>query len=187
MVAKILDAARLELQEMGVVDFTTKKVADRAGISPGSLYQYIPDKHALLINIQLDELRYMHLLAESCFNASDQTRFTRLRSFVILSLRYQCKNAALHEALRDAAPFYRDSIHVKDALEGYQGTLYYFLSPLLPGMTKERHNMAIKAMTTMIQTTGAEFAHATRKPDEMDMFADFVVDMIEAYVGQLRS
>ena len=47
-VAVILEAAAHVLEERGHAGFTTNHVAQRAGVSIGSLYQYFSDKDALL-------------------------------------------------------------------------------------------------------------------------------------------
>lgn len=48
MVERIVDAGRRVLVEQGYERTTTNRVADAAGISPGSLYQYFPNKQAVL-------------------------------------------------------------------------------------------------------------------------------------------
>lgn len=48
MVERIVDAGRLVIVEDGYEKATTNRVASRAGISPGSLYQYFPNKEAIL-------------------------------------------------------------------------------------------------------------------------------------------
>jgi AcrR family transcriptional regulator len=48
MVGRIVEAGRSVLVEDGYDAFSTNRVAARAGISPGSLYQYFPDKAAIL-------------------------------------------------------------------------------------------------------------------------------------------
>ncbi len=58
-VAAILDSAAHILAQDGYADFTTNRVAERAGVSIGSLYQYFPNKQALLAALHarhLDEL-----------------------------------------------------------------------------------------------------------------------------------
>lgn len=54
MVERILDAGRAVLLERGYERTSTSRIAKRAGISPGSLYQYFPDKEAILDRV-LDE------------------------------------------------------------------------------------------------------------------------------------
>ncbi|UVE95995.1 TetR/AcrR family transcriptional regulator [Dietzia sp. B32] len=48
MVERIVEAARVVLVRDGYESFTTNRVADEAEVSPGSLYQYFPDKSALV-------------------------------------------------------------------------------------------------------------------------------------------
>ncbi len=48
MVATILDATARVLVEQGFSETTTNRVAERAGISVGSLYQYFPSREALV-------------------------------------------------------------------------------------------------------------------------------------------
>jgi AcrR family transcriptional regulator len=61
MVERILAAGRAVLVEHGYDAFSTNRVAAAAGISPGSLYQYFPDKAAIL---ELVVDRYWDEIAE---------------------------------------------------------------------------------------------------------------------------
>jgi AcrR family transcriptional regulator len=51
IVESILVAAELVLEETGLERFTTNRVAERAGVSVGSLYQYFPNKQAVLAEL----------------------------------------------------------------------------------------------------------------------------------------
>ncbi|MEZ0206550.1 helix-turn-helix domain-containing protein, partial [Ideonella sp.] len=48
LVAAILEAALQVLAKEGARRFTTTRVAERAGVSIGSVYQYFPNKAAIL-------------------------------------------------------------------------------------------------------------------------------------------
>lgn len=48
MVERIIEAGRTVLMRDGYEGFSTNRVAGEAGISPGSLYQYFPDKSAIV-------------------------------------------------------------------------------------------------------------------------------------------
>lgn len=48
LVEAILEAAARILEKRGLAGFTTNTIADKAGVSVGSLYQYFPNKAALL-------------------------------------------------------------------------------------------------------------------------------------------
>jgi AcrR family transcriptional regulator len=49
--ARILDAARAVFQEHGYAHGTTNRIAEAAGLSVGSLYQYFPNKDAILVEL----------------------------------------------------------------------------------------------------------------------------------------
>lgn len=48
MVTRLLDATASTVAERGLDNTTTNHIAERAGVSIGSLYQYFPDKDALI-------------------------------------------------------------------------------------------------------------------------------------------
>ncbi|TMZ52891.1 TetR/AcrR family transcriptional regulator, partial [Klebsiella pneumoniae] len=55
-VAAILEAAAQLFQRHGYTATTTNKIAERAGVSIGSLYQYFPNKEALLAALAQEHL-----------------------------------------------------------------------------------------------------------------------------------
>ncbi|MGK9007680.1 helix-turn-helix domain-containing protein, partial [Citrobacter europaeus] len=55
LVSIILQAASEVLANAGAGRFTTARVAERAGVSVGSVYQYFPNKAAILFRLQSDE------------------------------------------------------------------------------------------------------------------------------------
>src|ERR1700761_6006114 len=57
LVSAILEAAVQVLAKEGAQRFTTARVAEKAGVSIGSLYQYFPNKAAILFRLQSDEWR----------------------------------------------------------------------------------------------------------------------------------
>ena len=62
-VETILDAAAQTFAEAGYDDATTNTIAARAGISPGSLYQFFPNKEAIvraLATRYTEDLLYIH-------------------------------------------------------------------------------------------------------------------------------
>jgi AcrR family transcriptional regulator len=65
-ITEILDAALALFAELGYDKASTNAIAARAGISPGSLYQYFPNKDAIadaLSQRLLDQLRQAHAAA----------------------------------------------------------------------------------------------------------------------------
>jgi AcrR family transcriptional regulator len=55
-VASIVEASAQILEKGGLAAFTTNAVAERAGVSIGTLYQYFADKNALLMALAREEM-----------------------------------------------------------------------------------------------------------------------------------
>lgn len=103
----ILDAAAQLFGKSGYAATTTNKVADRAGVSIGSLYQYFPDKDALLLALAERHIgEVMALLVEE-FVALERDQpdlagtLTRLIDAVVALHR---KDPAMHRLLFDQTP-----------------------------------------------------------------------------------
>lgn len=69
-VSAILEAAAQVLEAGGLAAFNTNAVAERAGVSIGSLYQYFPDKDALLIDLMRREKERFRDDAARALNAA---------------------------------------------------------------------------------------------------------------------
>jgi AcrR family transcriptional regulator len=61
---KILAATRAILLESGIGGVTTATIAERAGVPVGSVYQYFPNKKAILLELYRDYLERLHELLE---------------------------------------------------------------------------------------------------------------------------
>jgi AcrR family transcriptional regulator len=103
MVDSIVEAAARILSDQGWVGFTTNKVADAAGVSVGSYYQYFPDKHSLI-----EAIRDRHL--EDCRavlkNAVKKEKPLALfvKELVQDIIDIHSINPGLHRVLLDEAP-----------------------------------------------------------------------------------
>jgi AcrR family transcriptional regulator len=65
--AEILQAAALVFDEVGYGDATTNAIAAKAGISPGSLYQFFPNKEAIANALAQHYTQQLHALWDNSF------------------------------------------------------------------------------------------------------------------------
>jgi AcrR family transcriptional regulator len=115
LVVAVLDAAVQVLEKEGAQRFTMARVAERAGVSVGSLYQYFPNKAAILFRLQSDEWRRTSRLLRGILEDRTVPPDDRVRALVHAFIQSECEEATIRIALNDAAPFYRDAPEAADA------------------------------------------------------------------------
>ena len=186
LVATILQAAVQVLAKEGAQRFTTARVADKAGVSIGSLYQYFPNKAAILFRLQGDEWRQTSELLRGILQDVRRPPLERLRTLVHAFLRSECDEAAVRVALDDAAPLYRDAPEAKQARMSGERTIKVFMLEVLPKASGATRALAGSLITTTLSTVGKQFSETSRTPAEIETYADAMADMFCAYLRSLK-
>jgi AcrR family transcriptional regulator len=78
----ILEATTRILEELGEAALTTNRIAERAGVSIGTLYQYFPNKQAILVAIGRRENARMEAVAAELMAAGVSERRARIRAYL---------------------------------------------------------------------------------------------------------
>jgi len=186
LVAAILEAALQVLAKEGAARFTTVRVAEKAGVSVGSLYQYFPNKAAILFRLQSDEWRQTTDLLKRILEDAQKPPLERLRILVHAFIRSECEEAAVRVALDDAAPLYRDAPEAKAAKASGERTIQAFMKEALPKASSATRAMAGDLIKTTLSTVGKEFSETPRKPAEIEAYSAAMADMFCAYLGSLK-
>jgi AcrR family transcriptional regulator len=186
LVAAILEAALQVLAKEGAHRFTTVRVAEKAGVSVGSLYQYFPNKAAILFRLQSDEWRQTTSLLRSILEDASKPPLERLRILVHAFIRSECEEAGVRVALDDAAPLYRDAPEAKAAKASGERTIQAFMEEALPKASDATRAMAGDLIKTTLSTVGKEFSETPRKAAEIEAYAGAMADMFCAYLRNLK-
>jgi AcrR family transcriptional regulator len=186
LVAAILDAAVQVLAKEGAQRFTTARVAEKAGVSVGSLYQYFPNKAAILFRLQSDEWRQTTDLLRGILEDAQRPPLERLRTLVYAFLRSECDEAAMRVALNDAAPLYRDAPEAKKAKASGDRTVQVFMREVLPEASEAIRALAGDLITTTLSNVGKHFSESPRTPAEIEAYAGAMADMLCAYLEGLE-
>ncbi len=104
LVAAILEAAVQVLAKEGAQRFTTTRVAEKAGVSVGSIYQYFPNKAAILFRLQSDEWRETTRLLRGILEDASRPPLERLRALVHAFVQSECDEAAMRVRARATPP-----------------------------------------------------------------------------------
>ncbi|RWE71480.1 TetR family transcriptional regulator [Mesorhizobium sp.] len=185
LVAAILQAAAQVLASEGAQRFTTTRVAEKAGVSVGSLYQYFPNKAALLFRLQSDEWRQTTELLCGILENVELSPLERIRTLVHAFIRSECEEAAVRGALNDAAPLYRDAPEAQEARATANRTVEAFMRETLPDARDTGRALAGELIMKTLSAVGADFSEKERSAGEIEAYSGALADMFCAYLKSL--
>jgi AcrR family transcriptional regulator len=182
LVEDTLEAAIRVLAREGARRFTTARVAEEAGVSVGSLYQYFPNKEAILFRLQTDEWRRTAALLDGILADVSRGPMQRLRDTVLAFFRSEWDEAALRLALADAAPAYRAAPEVLEHRGSGKRRTLRFMAELLPDVAPQRRKFAGEVIMTVMSSLGKSVSEQARSQVEVESWAHVVAEMLCSYV-----
>ncbi|WP_017907031.1 TetR family transcriptional regulator [Pseudomonas asplenii] len=185
LVAAILQAAVQVLAQEGMHRFTTTRVAERAGVSVGSVYQYFPNKAAILFRLQRDEWQQTSAMLCGILEDRGHPPLTRLRRLVHAFVRSECDEAAVRVALSDAAPLYRDAPQAREVRAAGQRIFEWFLQETLPEASAVTRALACELIGMTLGSVGKTYSESPRTETEIEVYAEAMADMFCAYLKGL--
>ncbi|WP_288587049.1 TetR family transcriptional regulator [uncultured Methylobacterium sp.] len=185
VVEAILQAASQVLAEVGAQRFTTARVAERAGVSVGSLYQYFPNKAAILFQLQSDEWRDTTALLRAILEDRTRSPQERLRAAVHAFVRSECEEAAMRVALGDAAPLYRNAPESEEPRAAGTRAIQAFLHDAVPAMPDAACRLAGDLIAMTLAAVGEGISEKASSDAQIVAYADGLADMLGAYLARL--
>jgi AcrR family transcriptional regulator len=186
LVAAILEAAIQVLAKEGAQRFTTTRVAEKAGVSVGSIYQYFPNKASILFRLQSDEWRETTEMLRRTLEDTRRPPLERLRRLVHAFVKSECDEADVRVALNDAAPLYRDAPEAHAAHASGAETIAAFMREVLPRASDATRSSAGALLKATLGAVGKEFSESPRTKAEIAHWSDAMADMFCAYLASLQ-
>jgi len=101
----IKEAAAHILVAQGYKNFTTNKVAQRAGVSIGSIYQYFPSKESLIAAIKQDHFTELRQLMLDAYQSTENEPLKEVtKQFIIAAIKGHMMSPELHRILSHDVP-----------------------------------------------------------------------------------
>lgn len=185
LVSAILQAAIQVLAKEGAARFTTARVAGKAGVSVGSLYQYFPNKAAILFRLQSDEWVQTTTMLQRILENQETPPLDRLRTLVHAFIRSECEEAQMRGALNDAAPLYRDAPEAHEVRAAGKRTFEVFMAELLPQASESSRTQACDLILATLSSVGKDFSLSPRTDEEITARAEAMADMFRSYLVSL--
>jgi AcrR family transcriptional regulator len=183
LVEAILQAAVRVLQRDGAAGFTTVRVAERAGVSVGSLYQYFPNKQSILFRLQQDEWTATGRLLDGIFADRRLGAAERLRAAMRAFFRSEHEEAPLRRALGDAAPLYRDAPQAREHRARGMPLLRALIADAAPALPRRRRAFAARLYVATLAGMGKHVSETASSAAEVDTWAAAITDMFLTHLG----
>lgn len=180
-VEAVLEAGARLMFTIGYDKASTNKIAEKAGISIGSLYEYFPGKDAIFAEIRRrQDHRYARLVqAEPVPATFRETLRLNIKTYIRLAL----SNIELHAALvRDVPKFATseaESILIVDSLEQSNRTINSRAIKLRPQCDTA---IALELTTRVLRSTIDDYAMHAPEQLKQSVVTDQLLDMLERYL-----
>jgi AcrR family transcriptional regulator len=185
LVAAVLEAALQVLAREGAQRFTTTRVAERAGVSVGSIYQYFPNKASILFRLQADEWQRTSAMLRGILEDASRPPLARLRALVHAFVKSECEEAEIRLALDDAAPLYRDAPEAHAVRAGSDAVVRAFMREVLPDAKPAVRTRAGELIKATFSAVGKSFSESPRSARQIAQHSDAMADMFCAYLLSL--
>ncbi len=185
LVADILQAAVRVLAREGAPRFTTIRVAQEAGVSVGSLYQYFPNKQAIIFRLQTDEWQQTGETLNALLGDTTRTPAQRLRTTLRAFFHSECDEAPLRLALDAAAPSYHDAPESQVSRRRSRRTVSTFVAVAAPRASARQRAFATELIFMTMTALGKQISESNPTRAAVDRWADTTSDMLMTYLAQL--
>lgn len=182
----ILEAATQVLTEEGIRRFTTLRVAERAGISIGSLYQYFPNKASILFQLQINEWKKNQQLIQSILENNEIAPLERLDTAIRSFIQSECDESDIRKALVDASPFYRKTEDFYVAKANTRINIKPFINELMPNSCSESLEFIEDLLVRIVTSFGKQFSEESRTEEEVVHYSKAIANMLKTQINSYK-
>ncbi len=175
MIETLLQATARILRREGRDSLNTNRIAEVAGVSVGSLYQYFPNKESLVDALrERYDAQFLERLIRALGNTAQLPPRRALRAFVRFIIDIHREDPELHNELASEIP------------EGQQRTVREMVRAFLEAHRDELRRPDLEIATYVVVEVGESLVHntAVRAPERLEdpRFLDEVCDLMGRYL-----
>lgn len=151
-VEAVLEAAAQVLEAKGLKGATTNAIAERAGVSVGSLYQYFPDKGSLVLALYERHVTQLEKAMAARFQEAEGRPLTEAVSHLIQGLvaHYQAR-PALQRVLVEEVPHLHGEARTRAAEASIRGCVQGFLEARRAELDHPRPDLAASVIVATVE------------------------------------
>ena len=185
-VGVILDAATVLLQRHGLAGFNTNRIAERAGVSIGTLYGYFPNKQSILIALARRLLQADGQAVLQALEAAAQRHADPVRAILRALFLRHCSDALLRRTVLSA--YLGAGLSGDDARQVQAQVAHIASHPQGPLAGRTLTDAQLFVVTrAVLGVARALSEHHDLAPDGLAQLEDEVVSLVRAYLDHLAA
>ncbi len=180
----VLDAAAELISAHGYAQTTTNAVARRAGVSIGSLYQYFPNKTAILVSLLERHIHEVQPIVAECLATltDPETPFEKgLRQLFLGLIDLHSHNPKLQEVLSEEVPHPPSIQRLRQKLEGGYVAQVADILRRRPDVEVADPDVAAHIIVVVSEAATYWLAHSVPRSADKRRYVDEVVRLLNAY------
>jgi AcrR family transcriptional regulator len=179
----VLEAVQLVVKRHGTQAITTNRIAEAAGVSVGSLYQYFPDKRAILIALHdrhVDDVR--RVIEQTTATCAPTSLEEFARELVHGLVNVHTDIAELHEVVSSAVP---------ESALGFRNALHHTFGRVLSRANQDRYSLdeterMLFVLPRMVESLVHGAAHQARAALSRDGCTSEAIRTVLVYVNSFQ-
>lgn len=178
----ILEGAARVLAREGPTAFTTNRVAEVAGVSVGSLYQYYPNKQALLFRLHEREAQTTWATLDAILSDTSRTPRQRFELAVRAFFESEAEEVPLRTGLQRAEVYFYDAPEYRELESRGIAGVRDFLREALPPGTRDLDFKA-RLVQTVVSSVAERVTSRGAGRAEVGKWARSCSAMLCGYLG----
>jgi AcrR family transcriptional regulator len=175
----VLEAVQLVVKRYGAQAITTNRIAETAGVSVGSLYQYFPDKRAILTALHdrhVDDVRQVIEQTTAACGSAPLEQFTRELVHGLVDAHADL--AELHEIVSSAVP---------ESAPGFRSALHHTFGRVLSPADQDRYSLdETERMLFVLPRMVESLVHGTTQHLARDGAGNEAIRAVLVYVNSFK-
>jgi AcrR family transcriptional regulator len=154
-------------------------------VSVGSLYQYFPNKLAILHRLQLEEWERTGEMIDTILADAALPPARRLRTMLRAFFQSERAEAPLRRALGAAAPTYHDAPESRARRRRSQRIVSAFVRAAAPRATPRQRRLGVQILFVTMTAVGQRLSELRLDATEINQWADEVSETLTRYLARL--
>ncbi len=179
----IVEAAARVFAECGLEGATTNRIAEVAGVSVGSLYQYFPNKEALVTAIyERESVRSHEVLLRAVAAVGTEDLRALIRRFIADTVRSYDENSALYMVLMDELPRVAGMQQTWQSEEMAIAALKGLLQVMKDRIRPRNLDVAARALVWTFRYNTLSLLRHPMEDADRELFMDELADLFVRYL-----